>query len=290
MPGGQVDPIQACPVQIPKGFRVQDNPRIALGYNATLVEEDQSVRILSGQAEVMHRRDDNEPVLDSERIDQLQHLLLVSDVKGTRRLVKHQNGSLLRQGARDHGPLAFAAAQVENLTLRKATKVESVHQFLDHLPILAAWTGQKAEMGCPAEHDVVGGGHAKRKDRTLRNDGDEPTEGAPRLSADRVPMHRHLAADDHTTRRPERTRHYAKRRAFSRPVRPEQHNPFSCPHVKRQVGQDGRVAESQAKRPTSKDDSPRRRVPIGRAGGEARLSSSNTRTGNTDRYHACLRC
>ena len=59
----------------------------------------------------MHRREDRQPALAPQLVDELEHLLLAADVERRGRLVEEQHGRLLRDRAREHRPLALAAAE-----------------------------------------------------------------------------------------------------------------------------------------------------------------------------------
>src|SRR5205823_14925339 len=75
------------------------------------VEQQEPVRILPGEAEVVHRRQHRQPAVAAKLVDELEHLLLAAQVERARRLVEEQQRRLLRERAREHDALELAPAE-----------------------------------------------------------------------------------------------------------------------------------------------------------------------------------
>ena len=84
------------------GPGLSDTPSGEYGY---------AVAVAGRQRQVVQRRDDGEAALASQSVDQLEHILLMTQVEGSGGLVEEQHVGLLGQGPGHHGPLTLAARQ-----------------------------------------------------------------------------------------------------------------------------------------------------------------------------------
>src|SRR5581483_8615424 len=69
------------------------------------------VGVLERERELVHGGEDGEGAAGAELGDELECLLLAADVERGRRLVEQQQRRLLRERAREHGPLPLAARE-----------------------------------------------------------------------------------------------------------------------------------------------------------------------------------
>ena len=90
---------------------VSTSRRRAVGDDAPAVEEQHPVGVLRGEREVVHRRDERQPRLRAQAVEQLERLLLVPDVERGGRLVEEHDARLLRERARDDDALLLAAGE-----------------------------------------------------------------------------------------------------------------------------------------------------------------------------------
>ena len=72
---------------------------------------------MPARVEVVHRRDHRQPVVTAEPGDELERLLLMTDVERARRLVEQQDRRFGRQRPGDHQSLLLAAAQLAQLAV-----------------------------------------------------------------------------------------------------------------------------------------------------------------------------
>ena len=93
--------------------------RPPFGDDRAAVEQHEPVGVLAGEREVVHRREDGQPVR-AERVDELEHLLLAPEVERRRRLVEQEDRRLLRERAGEDGALELAAGERAEAALREA--------------------------------------------------------------------------------------------------------------------------------------------------------------------------
>ena len=99
--------------------------RRTVGDDAPGVEQHHAVGVLRRQREVVHRRDEGEPGLRPQRVEELERLLLVPDVEGRGRLVEEDDAGLLRKRAGDDDALLLATAERAETTLAIVEEVEA---------------------------------------------------------------------------------------------------------------------------------------------------------------------
>ena len=72
----------------------------------------------------MHRRDDGQPRVEPQRVDQLERLLLPPDIERARRLVEQEQVRLLGKRPGEHSALALAAGQRVELAVGELDQIE----------------------------------------------------------------------------------------------------------------------------------------------------------------------
>jgi phage replication-related protein YjqB (UPF0714/DUF867 family) len=61
------------------------------------VDQHQLIGVLAGRGQVVQRGQYGQPAAGAQVVDQVEYLLLVTDVQRRRRLVEQQHGGFLRQ-------------------------------------------------------------------------------------------------------------------------------------------------------------------------------------------------
>ena len=122
---------------------------------APAVEEQEPVGVLAGVREVVHGAQDGEAAVRAQGGDELEHLLLRADVEGARGLVEEEQRGVLRDRAREHGPLALAAAQRAEPPVEQVRPVEARERRARGDDVARPRAARIAEVRRPAEDDVL---------------------------------------------------------------------------------------------------------------------------------------
>src|SRR5436190_20571178 len=134
--------------------------------------------------------------LPHQGVDQLQDVLLASDVERRRRFVEEEHLRLLRERAPDRDPPPLAAGERVEPPRRELGDAESPKRLGDDRAIVASLPPEVREMGEAPEHHVLRARHAEGKDRLLRNPADGTGPRAPILLRDRPESHRPAMRND----------------------------------------------------------------------------------------------
>src|SRR5207245_10322371 len=130
------------------------------------VEKQQPVRVLARQREVVHRRDDREPVA-AERVDELERLLLATEVERGGGLVQGQVRRVLREGTGEHGTLELAAAERSERPIGEGAQLEPLQRPLRSEAVAARLVAEVGEVRRAPEQDVFRDGQLERRHRRL---------------------------------------------------------------------------------------------------------------------------
>src|SRR5438270_10392397 len=121
--------------------------RFPSGDECPSIEEQKPVCELAGEAQIVHRGDDGEPVDPTEVVHELEGPLLVAQIERTRRLVEKEDRRLLSERAREHCSLQLPAAQGAERTLREWAKLQPGESTFSCLPIAQGLGSQVADVG-----------------------------------------------------------------------------------------------------------------------------------------------
>ena len=97
-------------VRVPR--RVEDREDVAVLDDASGVHDDDAVRELGDEPEIVRDQDDRRMRLALRGLQHLDDLCLDRDVESGRRLVGDEHGGIVRDCHRDHRPLAHAAREL----------------------------------------------------------------------------------------------------------------------------------------------------------------------------------
>ena len=169
----------------------------------------------------MHRREDAEITLVTQTVDEIQDVLLMTDVERGRRLVEQQHGGLLRERPGDDHALAFTAGERIDGARRELPELEGVERGARGVDVRPADRPEDPVMGRAAEEHVVEHPHPGRDDGRLRDDRDGARPIAITHLLDGRPHH-----PDRTGLRRQHPGQRPQQRGLPRAVRPEDAHPF----------------------------------------------------------------
>src|SRR5215211_5246557 len=244
------------------------------------VEENEAVRILPRDGEVVHGADDREPGVRPKSGDELQHLLLRSHVERGRRLVEQDETCVLSHRSCQNRSLPFAAAERAQPAISEVGGVQPAQGEAARVDVARAQCGGIAEVRRAPEEYVLEHRHVGRKHRGLRNERDPPRHLPPGERRHLVSAHGNAARVRHETRDgPENG-------CLPGAVWPYEPNPLYRYHREAEILDDARAVEShrdpfEVKRfhgatvrvmrsTTAKNGAPKNAVttPIGNSAGE----------------------
>ena len=151
----------------------------------------------------MHRRDDGQPGVQPQRVDQLEHLLLAARVERARRLVEQEQRRLLRERPREHRPLALAAGERARAARpASSAEVEPHERRLGGGVVAPALAAGVRDVRRPAEQHVLRDGHPGGHQRRLRDERDPPRDLAPAQRAHRIAVRARSRRGSGRARRP----------------------------------------------------------------------------------------
>ena len=134
---------------------VEDGRGRSVLTDAASVEQDEALRVLRRQCQVVQCAEHGDARVDAQGIHEIEDLLLMPDVEGGRGLVEEQHAGLLGDGAGEDDALQFAARQLRGEPRSQAEQVEPCQRIFDDPPILGPLSRRKAaEVGVAAEGDV----------------------------------------------------------------------------------------------------------------------------------------
>src|SRR5438552_3680344 len=119
------------PVVVSEALLGEDRLGRAVGDQPPLVDEQHSIRVLARERQIVHRGDERQADLDAKRVEQLERLLLVTDVERARRLVEEQDRRVLDERTREYGALTLAAAQRIERAVGELDQLEPPQRTLD---------------------------------------------------------------------------------------------------------------------------------------------------------------
>jgi len=158
-------------------LRTEDFHRRPAGNESSAVEQEQTIGVLGGEREIVHRAEHGQAAVAAQLVDQLEGLLAATDVERGRRLVEEQDGRLLREGPRDHRPLALAAGQRPEPSSREGQKVEPGESRSRRRSVSPALGPVVAQVRRPAQQHVLRHSHVRGQRGHLRDE----REPAPEL-------------------------------------------------------------------------------------------------------------
>jgi hypothetical protein len=138
------------------------------------VHQHQLVGVLAGRGEVVQRGQHRQSAAGTQVVNQLEHLLLMTDVQRRGRLVEQQHGRLLGQCPGEHGALALTTGQAGQPALGEHGQLQAVHGTPRRVPVVAAGAAEITEVRRAAEQHVLADRHVRREHRFLRHIGDQP--------------------------------------------------------------------------------------------------------------------
>ncbi len=189
-----------------------------------LVHQHETVRVDAGEREVVHGADDRETVLAAQPVDQLERLLLVTDVERTRGLVEKKDRRLLGDRPRDDEALPLPAGQRADVAAGEPREVQPLDDVVHHAEVMPALGAEVGHERVPPEQHVLASRHARRQHRVLRDVGDQLGAAARGTGVQRRAVHQHspdVGGDTHNG---------AQQRRLARAVRADDAQPLPRPH------------------------------------------------------------
>src|SRR5947208_2222804 len=191
------------------------------GHELPVIEQEQTVGVLTCEREVVHGREHCQPAARTQRIDELKYVLLTTHVQRSCRLVEEKDGSVLGKSARQRRTLPLAAGERVEPAPRELRQVELDERLVDGRMVAAALSAEVAEVWRATEQDVLADGNATRNQWHLRHERDEPCELPAGHSLG-------IAAEQvHMTRVADPACPGAQPRGLAGPVRADQRDPFT---------------------------------------------------------------
>ncbi len=156
-------------------LRAEHLVRSSHGPRSACLHEQEPIASLRRQVEVVGHHHHREPSLRGQPAQQGQHLQLMVQVQKRRRLIQQQHPGFLDQGARDHGPLPFAARHLVQAPTRQMRDLQLGHhaigqlQFLPRLPVDRAKSPGRRVVRKAPHQDQLGDRVGKELQRILRH-------------------------------------------------------------------------------------------------------------------------
>ena len=142
----------------------------------------------------MHGGHHGELALATHRVHQVEHLLLVADVQGARRLVEQQHARFLRERTAQHHPLQLAAGERGGQPRGQVVQAQPVDDAIHGGAVAGGVVTEPRDVRGTAQADELAHRHPLGDHGTLRHERHHPGHGAslPLLRVD--PGHVHRAA------------------------------------------------------------------------------------------------
>ena len=122
----------------------------------------------------MHRRDDGQPTLAPQSVNQFQRLLLMTDIERRSGFIEQDHRCLLGKGSGDDDSLPFSAAQRGERSVAVAAHIEPFEDVACDEAIGGGLATKARNVRGAAQQCVLKCGHPRRQNRILRRIGNEP--------------------------------------------------------------------------------------------------------------------